>query len=185
MSNWILTYTGRKFDFNDYSDNEVTILDIAHALSMICRYGGATKYFYSVAQHCVYLAEELLKDTHDRALALDGLMHDAEEAYVGDMKNPLKGLVPEFCAVAEDVDYFVRSKFESLGVPIRMQDKTKEYDSRILLDEKDALLIASEHKWPIELDGTQPLGIYIEPWSPARAKMEFLEMFMFLTGETK
>jgi hypothetical protein len=183
MSNWVLTYTGRKFNFNDLMNNDIQILDIAHALSMTCRYGGATKYFYSVAQHSVYLSEEILKDTHDQFLSFDALMHDAEEAYVGDMKTPLKSMIPVFSEIALQVDKGIRQKFAHLNLASEMQEKTKEYDRRILLDERKALMIQSEHKWDMESDGTEPLGIYIEPWSPARAKMEFLEMFMFLTGE--
>lgn len=82
---YISTMTGRKFDFL-YPDTEsVHPLDVAWALSNILRFTGHTKPGYTVAQHCIRVSHMVPKE-----LALEGLLHDAAEAYIGDISTPLK-----------------------------------------------------------------------------------------------
>ena len=85
---WKQTYTGLKFWLTNPQPEMICIEDIAHHLAMQCRYDGATKTHYSVAQHSV-IVSELLPDN----LALSGLLHDAAEAYIGDQTKPYKDLV--------------------------------------------------------------------------------------------
>jgi len=75
--------------------------------------------------HSVYLAEKILKDTDDKFLAFDALMHDAEEAYVGDMKTPLKSMIPVFSEIALQVDKGIRQKFAHLNLASEMQEKPR------------------------------------------------------------
>src|SRR5690242_11754504 len=82
---WMQTYTGRRFWPLDPRVDDIDIGDIAHHLSLVCRFAGACREFYSVAQHCVGVS--YVCDPKD---ALWGLLHDAAEAYVGDMVRPLK-----------------------------------------------------------------------------------------------
>lgn len=82
---WMTTYTGRKFYPLHPKSEDMDILDVAHHLSMQCRYNGACHSFYSVAEHCVigsYLVPQ--------ELAFDFLMHDAPEAWLGDFIRPIK-----------------------------------------------------------------------------------------------
>ena len=83
--NWIQTFTGGRFYPTDPQVDDVKIRDIAHALSNQCRFAGHTRKFYSIAQHC-YLVSQVC----DPADALDGLLHDAAEAYMCDMPRPIK-----------------------------------------------------------------------------------------------
>ena len=76
IGSWLQTYTGKKFYPFDPREEEVDILDIAHALSQLCRFGGHTKEFYSVAEHCV-----LVSMCCPSEVKLLGLLHDAAEAY--------------------------------------------------------------------------------------------------------
>ena len=83
---WIRTYSGENFYFDD--PKNIKIADIAHALSNICRWTGHLKTFYSVAQHSVICAEQIAAPYKLRAL-----LHDAAEAYIGDINKPLKTLL--------------------------------------------------------------------------------------------
>ena len=99
----ILTFTGRLIDPFKLEPKDISIRDIAHALSMTCRWGGHTSRFYSVAEHCVRLVE--FADTSNEASPFLGsldlkkllLLHDASEAYLTDVPSPYKAR-PEFAA---------------------------------------------------------------------------------------
>ena len=178
---WILTHRGHRFSFVNLESNVYDIKDISHALSMTCRFGGMSLWHYSVAQHSCHIAEELFRETGDASLAMDGLMHDAEEAYMGDMKLPLKEMMPEFQELSRHVDKQIRKFFRSFGVPQEMQPLTKEYDTRILLDEKTYLLPQNGIAWDIEKTHS-PLGIHIPQMSPHLAEQKFFELFKFYSS---
>lgn len=81
----ILTYTGARFNILKPDPTLVRIEDIANSLSKLCRYTGHSNAFYSVAEHSIRVSE-MVPEQH----SLRGLLHDATEAYVGDMSFPLK-----------------------------------------------------------------------------------------------
>jgi hypothetical protein len=83
---YITTYSGRDISLaGDVLPEDIDILDIAHSLSLQCRYNGACKFFYSVAQHSEFVSRHVPPED-----ALAALLHDAEEAYTSDMTTPLK-----------------------------------------------------------------------------------------------
>lgn len=82
---WLETYTNKAFYFSDPRPEMVCLPDIAHALAHTCRFNGHTKRFYSVAEHCVLVSHYV--PLHRAA---EGLLHDAAEAYYGDIPRPLK-----------------------------------------------------------------------------------------------
>jgi len=125
---YLTTITGRKFWPLDPSVNDIDINDIAWALSRICRYGGHTCIHYSVATHCIavsYLVPE--------EYALWALLHDASEAYVGDMVRPLKHMMPEYMAVEEKV---VSTIAEAFGLESPMPECVHTADRMITEAEK-------------------------------------------------
>lgn len=85
------TASGNEINILDPMPSAISIRDIAHALSNQCRFNGHVRHFYSVAEHSVlvsHLLEEL--HPHDKDTQLAGLLHDAAEAYMGDMISPMK-----------------------------------------------------------------------------------------------
>ena len=88
-SAWIETYTGKRFHILEPTEDEIDILDIAHAEANQCRFTGHVKNFYSVAEHSYYVS--LLVPS---CYALKALLHDASEAYISDLSRPLKHCTP-------------------------------------------------------------------------------------------
>lgn len=91
MSNiWILMNSGLRVDLLDPEETSIDLHDIAHGLSNICRFTGQTSVFYSVAEHCMHVSTIVEARTGDPRLAIGGLLHDAHEAYTGDISSPMK-----------------------------------------------------------------------------------------------
>lgn len=91
MHDYISTYTKEKFHYDDPAVDSINITDIAKGLSNTCRFSGQLEEFYSVAQHSVAVSEMLPPE-----YALEGLLHDAAEAYMSDITSPLKKLLPDY-----------------------------------------------------------------------------------------
>lgn len=87
----IRTWTGKLFDVTNPKPDLICIEDIAHALSNLCRFGGHTEQFFSVAEHSVWVAQNV---RHKHKLA--ALLHDASEAYLVDIPTPIKKLLPDY-----------------------------------------------------------------------------------------
>lgn len=101
------TYSGQFVDYDDPDPATISIYDIAHALSQVSRFGGHTKHFYSVAEHSILVSRLLDKSAHG-AFRLAALLHDAHEAYLGDIPTPLKNaLGPEYRQMVDRMDYAI------------------------------------------------------------------------------
>ncbi len=161
----ILTVTGRYFDFTNPAGSEFSIIDIAHALSNICRFTGHTRSFYSVAQHSVLVSH--LVPAH---MAFMGLMHDAAEAFVGDMSRPLKQLLPQYKEIELRVE---RAIFDRFDLPHELPPEIKHADNVALATEKRDLMLVTRDEWHV-LRGVQPSAHRIWAKQPTDAKMMFL-----------
>jgi hypothetical protein len=170
IGQWIQTYSGGKIYPLDARIEEINIEDIAHSLSLQCRYTGHCTRFYSVAEHSVYVSWMQKPEN-----ALWGLLHDASEAYLTDITRPLKPFLTGYKMYEDNLMRVVCDKY---SLPYAMPDDVKETDSRILLDEREQLMVRTEEDWG--LDGLEPLGIEIEGWSPDYAKGMFLKTFRAL-----
>ena len=177
---WIITYTGKKFYHLRPDASMVDIEDIAHALSMICRWTGHTKFHYSVAQHSYYCSYLMRSDK----LSLAALLHDASEAYLGDMNRPLKHFTPAGPAYLKIEEAVERVIFTKFGLPYPMPAAVKDADSRMLYTEKEQLM--PTHAWTTKWGGSVSEGlngISIERWTPRRAEKMFLRRFKELYQE--
>jgi hypothetical protein len=136
---WMQTHSGRAFYPTDCESLDAQYSDIAHALSNICRFGGHCKKFYSVLNHSVL--------THDIAVAfwpdltsqerLTVLMHDATEAYIGDMVKPVKVNMEQFNELEEKLWKILAKKFNLLEV---LPNFVKLSDVLALIYEKNHLM---------------------------------------------
>lgn len=167
---WMQTYSGGMFFPLDPRPEEIDEYDLAHALSQMCRYGGHSRHFYSVAQHSVLVARKAPAE-----LRLWALLHDSPEAYVADIVRPAKGaLQPAYGSLEVSIMGAIAKHFglEGNEPPAAVM----ELDNLILFDEGEALL----HPHPIGgrwWEAYAPgLGIKIEPWPPAEAEQVFLIM---------
>lgn len=170
----ILTRSGQYFDFNQPERYELNIEDIAHGLSQCCRFVGQCRVFYSVAQHSVYVSQIVAP-----AFALAGLLHDAAEAFLGDVSRPLKRLLPDYRAIEQRVE---RALFEKLGIPYPLPQAVKYADGSMLRLEQRALMPPHGDAW--ECDVFQlPEGIILNEataLSPEEAFHAFMERYVEL-----
>jgi 5'-nucleotidase len=173
---WIETYTGLKFDVLNPKPEQITIADIAHALSQVCRFAGHTKYFYSVGQHS-YLGSFLVPSED----ALWFLLHDASEAYVGDMSSPLKHLTAAgdaYRPVEQKIMRVICKKFElSESQPASVHVA----DTAMLYAEKKQLMgpLPWDRDWGKFI---KPADVRIREMSPRKVEQLFLERFTKLNS---
>tara|TARA_R100000049_G_C1953124_1_gene102802 strand:- start:1844 stop:2422 length:579 start_codon:yes stop_codon:yes gene_type:complete len=119
-SPWIQTYTGRKFYPLESREEDIDIADIAHALSLICRFAGHIRVFYSVAEHSVLVARitDIMSSTDDETKKLwlrAALLHDAHEAYTNDITTPLKIGFPKLAETQNVIQGLIVKKFNLSG----------------------------------------------------------------------
>lgn len=174
VSPWIQMASGRPWDVLAPGPAQVHWPDIADSLAKLCRFNGHTMQFYSVAQHCVHVAELLPPDWR-----LYGLLHDAHEAVLGDIATPVKIALHAATgsdAVADLADRTDRAIHAAAGLsfplPAPVALAVREADLRLLQTERRDLMATSRRPWP---RGPQPAPFRIKPWPWARAAEEWLE----------
>lgn len=171
-TDYVSTFSGNRFyPLRPYIDH-VAIEDIAHGLAYQCRFNGQTREFYSIAQHSLIVASLV-----PPPLRLAALLHDAAEAYLGDMVKPLKVLLPEFAALEDQVTAIIATTF---GIDFSDYGPIKHADLIALATEKRDLMPHSAERWAY-LDGITPLPTIIRAMDPQQAKRCFLDQYTSLT----
>lgn len=161
MSAWILTRTGAQVDLEVFSPASLSVLDVASALSKINRFNGHTRRLYSVAEHSLHVVTVMERELQitDAGALFAGLLHDAHEAWVGDVSTPMKSLLGENWATVEGrAQRSVLKRFGAVDHYILNHREIKLADLTMLATERRDLMPAGGPQWDV-LRGIEPL-----PW---------------------
>jgi len=182
----IQTFTGLEVNPLDLKPEDIDIIDIAHALSMKCRFGGHSATFYSVAEHSIYVARQMFKEIEGQKkvgmqkkhLLLAALLHDAAEAYLADIPSPVKKKLDGFDKIEEKALKVIFTKF---GIPANKyhvaMKQIKIPDERLLVTEAAVLL---RNPVSFEENGLSPASVEIFSLDQSTARIKFLEEFQVL-----
>lgn len=170
---WFITYTGKQFFPLAPRVEDICIEDIAHSLSQQCRYAGHTREFYSVAEHSCLVAELVPGE-----FALEGLLHDAAEAYCQDLIRPIKH-AQGFEVYREVEERLQRAVARRFGLVYPYPEIVDLVDKALVLKERDALINfegmrASEWEDP---GYTLSHEVIITCRVPQEAERDFLELY--------
>lgn len=176
MSDYIITYTGRRFYPTHPEIEAIDIQDIARALSLMTRTNGHLPHFYSVGQHCLNCAREAEARKYSRRVRLGCLLHDASEAYLSDITRPVKQYLNQYKEFESRLQNMIFERFGLVGL-------TEEELRQIFLID-DTIL---QYEF-LKLKGTpvfeQDLPVYSLPDTSERifgeVETEFLRLFQEL-----
>jgi uncharacterized protein len=179
---YLQTVSGRWVNPFDPDPTQLDAGDIARALANQCRFGGHCRVFYSVAQHSVIVSELVEQRGGDAEDAFAALMHDATEAYLGDMPHPLKhrsALGAAFKAAEVELEQAIRDHFRIKPDVAEI----KRVDRALLATERRAFSAEDWH-WP-ELEGVEPLELELSAWSPDEAAQAFARRYAELDARRR
>lgn len=177
MSHVIQTYTGRSFDILDPNPDDIDIADIARALSMQARFSGHMTNFYSVAEHS-FRTSKIVPKEH----ALAALLHDASEAYIGDMASPLKRYTAMGSMYMNIEDKLMRAIADRFNFTWPLSDEVKKADLAMLCTERRDLLKEAHDPelWSAWASDDNAIPARILPFSWRGAEMLFLLRYAVL-----
>lgn len=172
-----MTVSKKRVSLREPEPDQIDILDIAHALARIPRFNGHTRDNYSVAQHSVFVSHLVKPDQ-----ALYGLLHDAHEAYLGDLLKPFLMEYPGLReAFLEARNRFDKVIFEKFRVVVEDEDDLAIADEQALATEaRDLFRVNPVESWGLQLG---PVRARVFPWDHRRARSEFMNRFRALTSD--
>lgn len=157
----IRTYTGKYVNVFNPDPETICIEDIAHALSNLCRFGGHTPRFYSVAQHSLTCLNQARFDgITDNNVLLSILMHDAAEAYLCDLPRPIKKRITEYETIENNLMRVISDKYKF------------QMPEFIGFEKYDDAALKREWEWLLTHEETKLLCI---PSHPTNIKEDFIE----------
>jgi 5'-deoxynucleotidase YfbR-like HD superfamily hydrolase len=179
---WMLTAGGRKITVDAIEPQDIAIEDLAAHLAKICRFTGACRILWSVAEHSLLVADILAERyPGDHELQLCGLLHDAPEAYLQDLATPVKAGLDRYNAMERAAWWAVAERF---GLPLSQPPAVKMADLIALATERRDLMPPHAESWSV-LDGIAPmvtryLGKHERHWR--ESQQLFLNRFHELNG---
>jgi len=175
------TFTGKWINPFYMTPDDLEIRDIAHHLSNICRYNGATNKFYSVAEHSLLIARQLSHYNQPANYVMTGLMHDACEAYLGDIITPIKGFIPDFKHLENQLQAMIYD-WCGCGMDYNALMAVSDLDERIQVNEALLLFNKIPKQWNFKTAGV-PLFTPIKCLSPDKVERDFINYFDHLKIE--
>lgn len=169
---WILTSSGKAFNPLRPDPALITITDIAHALSHMCRFNGHCRELYSVGEHS-WRMSFIVPAEH----ALTALLHDATEAYIADICRPVKPHLQNYADIEYQLWQAISTRF---FLPLDMPPEVKHADLVMLATEKRDLMPHHAAEWEC-LNGIEPLHERIVPIHSAHVRRKFIERFAELS----
>jgi 5'-deoxynucleotidase YfbR-like HD superfamily hydrolase len=172
VGNTIRTRSGKYLDLVDPNPDQITLGDIACGLSRICRFGGQIDRWYSVAEHSYHCCRIAMNDGRSNDACKAALMHDASEAFIGDVVKPLKQLLCGYDLVENRLMKIIGEKFD---VDFEFHEETtKEIDRAMLIAERKRMFEKSECEpiWHDE-NKVRPLNIEFYFWDYRDAETMF------------
>ena len=163
----IMLHSGSWLDLLAPHINDFTIEDIAHGLALQCRYAGQCRDFYSVAEHSMLVCDLVQEDP------LAALLHDAAEAFLGDVTRPLKQMLPDYRRIEAEMQKAIFERFE---VDPQSNSAIKKADLRVLAAEQSQVMPIGTDEWA-HRDGIEPAPVKVRFLAPREAKAEFLQRF--------
>lgn len=172
---WCQTFTGRKVHTCAITAADIDIRDIAHALSMQCRFGGHCSRFYSVASHSLHVMEHVADWERCERLALEALLHDASEAYLVDVPRPVKcsSLLAGYRELEARVQLAIAERF-GLSTDPDDHDIVRGADEVLLATEARDLMSPFAASWNLR---RSPAPFAVRCDGPEDAEQRFLYAF--------
>ncbi len=171
------TFTGRVVDLWNPKSEDIDLVDMAHGLSRICRYTGAIKEHYSVAQHCWLVSKWLESIGEPPLVQLEGHTHDSAEYLTGDLHGPTKIFFKKHCDIWDKLE--VRNE-EAIGnrfnIQIYPMKPIVHLADKVLLKAEKKQLLLDEAHWSI-LDNVPDWDFKIVPWPAEWARQRYIERF--------
>ncbi len=168
----IMLASGKWFDLLDPWNSEFTIHDIAQGLSNICRYSGQCSGFYSVAEHSIHVSDTV------ESFKLEALLHDAAEAFLGDITRPLKLLLPKYKEIEASVEAAI---FERFGLDPAAKVVVKQADLQVLAAEQGQVMPEGTDYWAAG-SAIHKAEVRVEFLSPIVARDRFMDKYAKLTS---
>lgn len=179
MTHAITVGAGRTLDITRPDTLHISIDDIALSLSRKCRFGGFTREWFSVAQHSWNVAMHLRAFGATPVVQFQGLMHDAQEAYMGDIPTPHKDLYHGFRELEEHLQSVI---FDRFSLPWPLDSKVRAIDELMLHAEAERLLPPPVPDWVKPGLGVSAM-CDLSGWTHVKAQHKFLDLFYSLGKE--
>lgn len=151
MDEYMCTYSGQMLRPLELREEDISLEDIAHALSLLCRGGGHLRHFYSVGQHCLNCAREAQARKWSARIVLGCLLHDAGEAYISDIIRPVKRYLPNYMELEDKILTVIYGHFGLGDMDGKEYSRIRQIDNEILENEIPVLMSFQENKEPARL----------------------------------
>ena len=179
---WVGTNSGKAIGLNHVALDQINIEDIARGLSNQCRFTGQINEWYSVAEHCMWVADIL-----PPRLRLCGLMHDAAEAYITDLSSPIKRMIGQpYRQIEECIALAIGDKFGLSDRLVVLPQAVKDADRIMLMTERDALQKVPRNDWGDDYENSVRIpDFWVRYPTPKEAYDAYLQRFKQYAREAK